>query len=79
MNSFRSLVYPSASTNATGLGCRDSGLVQVLISEAIWGLSRHPNLLLKHGLQRSHSRSQLMPAIMHGEYDNWHVCWEARR
>ena len=36
----------------------------VLISEVIWDLSRHPNLLLEHGLQRSHSRSQLMPAIM---------------
>ena len=33
MNSFRSLVYPSARSNATGLICRDSGLVQVAISE----------------------------------------------
>jgi hypothetical protein len=36
MNSFRPLVYPSAEANATGSGCRDSGLVQASITELHW-------------------------------------------
>ena len=32
MNSFRSLVYPSAEANTTGLVCRDSGFVHVAVS-----------------------------------------------
>ena len=34
MNSFRSLVYPSAEANTTGLVCRDSGFVQVAFAES---------------------------------------------
>jgi len=35
MNSFRSLVYPSAETNTTGLVCRDSGFVHVALPETL--------------------------------------------
>lgn len=41
MNSFRSLVYPSARSNATGLICRDSGLVHVVLSETDRFEGRH--------------------------------------
>ena len=39
MDSFCPLIYPTVETNATGLGCRGSGLVQVglaYITNRLW-------------------------------------------